>query len=193
MNLFKWLYGRILPDFREYNKIPRYRRNIIITEKIDGSNAQIFITPEGKIYAGSRTRWLTPGKSTDNYGFAAWVEEHKEELLTLGVGRHFGEWYGKGINRNYGLKDRRFVMFRHPEVNPLPANIAVVPTLYSGVISDEAINKTLDDLKLNGSRLVPGFMRPEGVVIYHVAAGKQFKITLEGDEAPKGKNETKER
>ena len=72
----------------------RLSRECVISEKIDGINAQILITESGGIFAGSRTRWITP--EDDNFGFAAWVEENKEELIKLGVGRHFGEFYGRG-------------------------------------------------------------------------------------------------
>jgi hypothetical protein len=32
---------------------------------------------------------------------------------------------------------------------------------------------------------MPGFMDPEGIVVYHVAANQMFKVTLKGDDAPK--------
>ncbi len=32
-----------------------------------------------------------------------------------------------------------------------------------------------------GSVVSPGFMRPEGIVIFHVASGQIFKATLDGD------------
>lgn len=50
----------------------------------------------------SRTRWITP--EDDNYGFAKWANENKEELLKLGIGQHFGEWWGSGIQRGYNLQ-----------------------------------------------------------------------------------------
>jgi len=96
-------------DFVAFPKIARLSRECVISEKIDGTSAQILITDDGQIKAGSRSRWLTP--ENDNFGFAAWVADNKEELLTLGVGRHFGEWWGEGIQRNYGLKERRFSLF----------------------------------------------------------------------------------
>jgi hypothetical protein len=43
-------------SFAEFPKMARLSRECIITEKIDGTNAQILITEEGEIYAGSRTR-----------------------------------------------------------------------------------------------------------------------------------------
>jgi hypothetical protein len=58
-------------EFQEFPKIARLSREIIITEKIDGTNAQILITEEGDFLIGSRTRWITP--QDDNYGFAKWA------------------------------------------------------------------------------------------------------------------------
>ena len=60
-----------LPDFKPFPKMARLSREIIITEKLDGTNAQVFITEDGDLFAGSRTRWITP--QDDNYGFARWV------------------------------------------------------------------------------------------------------------------------
>jgi hypothetical protein len=98
-----------LDTFVPFNKMPRLNRSCIVTEKIDGSNGCVVVLPDGTVKAGSRTRWVTPAQ--DNYGFAAWVLEHEAELRGLGVGRHFGEWWGRGINRGYGLEDRRFSLF----------------------------------------------------------------------------------
>jgi hypothetical protein len=99
------------PDFKGFGKIARLSRNMIITEKLDGTNAQVYIDQWGEIRAGSRNRWIKVGD--DNYGFAAWVEANKEELRKLGPGRHFGEWWGNGIQRGYGLPkgDKRFSLF----------------------------------------------------------------------------------
>lgn len=43
-------------------------------------------------------------------------------------------------------------------------------------------------LKRNGSFAVPGYMKPEGIVIYHKASDICFKATCEKDEEYKGKN-----
>ena len=82
-------------EFIEFPKLARLSREIIVTEKIDGTNAQVHITEDGKITAGSRTRWITP--EADNFGFAAWGQENRGHLLELGPGSHFGEWWGAGI------------------------------------------------------------------------------------------------
>jgi hypothetical protein len=85
-------------DFIAFPKIPRFNREWIITEKIDGTNAVVFVSDEGIVKAGSRSRWITP--ESDNYGFAKWVHENEDELRTgLGPGFHYGEWWGKGIQK----------------------------------------------------------------------------------------------
>lgn len=203
----------------------RLSRRVIITEKIDGTNAQICITkhkPNEQIdsdgcidawidgddlffmYAGSRTRWITP--SNDNFGFAQWASENKRELRQLGVGQHFGEWWGRGIQRNYGLQDRRFSMFntirwcKHNEEpqqiakadsrvikyqDVLPACCDLVPVLYDGVFDTAFINGALTLLGSNGSYAAPGFMNPEGIVVFHEAGNVGFKKTLDNDDSPK--------
>ena len=81
-------------EFPEFPKIARLSRDVVIAEKLDGTNASIYIGVNGEFFVGSRTRWIT---------------------------------------------------------------IAA-----------------------------PGFMKPEGVVIYHKAANLLMKKTLEKDEQPKG-------
>jgi len=180
-----------MEEFKKFSKIPRLSRDCIITEKIDGTNAQIMVTEDGQVLAGCRTRWITPGKNTDNFGFAAWVETNKEELKQLGVGRHYGEWCGQGIQRNYGLKEKWFVLFNEPKHGERPACIGLVPVLYTGPFCTVTIQNVLNKLVDNGSSLVPGFINPEGVIIYHAASGQRFKKTIANDTEYKGvKNET---
>lgn len=175
-----------MPEFIEFAKMPRLSREIIITEKIDGTNAQICITEEGELFAGSRTRWITP--EDDNFGFAAWCEANKAELLMLGVGRHFGEWWGQGIQRKYGMSEKRFSLFNvirwgDPELRPKCCH--VVPVLFRGMFSGTDIEQTLCTLRAVGSAAAPGFMKPEGIVVFHTAANMGFKKTIEKDEQPK--------
>ena len=168
--------------FTGFPKIARLSREIVITEKIDGTNAQVFISESGEVLAGSRTRWITP--EADNYGFAAWVKEHEEELRTLGPGSHFGEWWGKGIQRNYGLQERRFSLFNQD--TPLPACCHRVPVLYRGPFSMEAVDEQIAFLKGRGSLAAPGFMNAEGVIVFHTAGNVCFKKTILKDEERKG-------
>ena len=193
--------------FVPFPKMARLRRDILVTEKIDGTNAQIVIVPRGTyadgnlfgkpvadcgaswIYAGSRNRWVT--QEDDNFGFAGWVQDNKEELVKLGQGRHFGEWWGRGIQRGYGIQHRRFSLFNvsrwsHPNsIKSFPECCDIVPLLYSGPFSTEATDSALRYLEVAGSRAAPGFMNPEGIVVWHTAANVGFKQTLKDDGMPK--------
>ena len=135
-----------MSEFTPFPKISRLNREIVITEKLDGTNAAINI----ELYLGtyivtaqSRNRIITPG--SDNYGFARWVKQHEAALVALlGEGLHFGEWWGLGIGRNYDLSERRFSLFNTakwgtPEVEAQFAaaranGLAIysVPVLYTG-------------------------------------------------------------
>ncbi len=44
----------------------------------------------------------------------------------------------------------------------------------------------LEGLKTRGSVAEPGYMNPEGIIIFHVAGGVGFKRTIHRDEEPKG-------
>lgn len=174
-------------DFVEFPKIARWSREVIITEKIDGTNACIFIGEDGEFLTGSRTRWITP--EDDNFGFARWAQEHKTELMTLGPGQHFGEWWGSGVQRGYGLQkgEKRFSLFNTTRWSESrPACCHVVPVLYQGMMNEPGqVEHCLDNLRRNGSAAAPGFMDPEGVVLFHTAANFAFKKTIRKDEMPK--------
>lgn len=204
-------------EFQTFPKIARLNRDIVITEKLDGTNAAVVIREidgdlelghlitrlevDGRHYevrAQSRTRLITPEQ--DNYGFAGWVQRNAVSLVNLlGAGTHFGEWWGAGIQRKYGLTggDKRFSLFNTERYGAASGRIidthfadgtslGVVPVLYRGPYDDYAIEKDLDRLRDLGSHAAPGFMSPEGIVVYHTAARQMFKVTLENDAAPKG-------
>lgn len=196
--------------FRPFPSIPRWSRDISITEKINGTNAKVSIVeteaknslmaryilatfPNGKtktlhVLAGSKERWLVPGSEvTDNYGFAAWVKKNAEELLQLGPGHHAGEWWGQGIYSGYGLKEQRFSLFNLKRWgnHEQPSCCHVVPELYHGPNEPGVVERVLRELAEQGSRAAPGFMHPEGVVIFHTASGHMYKKTIKDDESPK--------
>jgi hypothetical protein len=206
-----------MSEFQAFPKIPRLRRDVVITEKIDGTNACIVIhkivepepVPDGSValvntgeamftvQAQSRNRLINP--YDDNAGFARFVYDNAEPLASrLGDGYHYGEWYGQKIARNYGLKEKRFALFNTKRWGFLPCNTVTdtewtelpqvfrVPILSSGVLSDELIDHALTYLRQHGSMAVPGFQRPEGIVVFHTASGQLYKVLLEGDELPKG-------
>lgn len=193
-------------EFKEFPKMARLSREIIITEKIDGTNASVFIQnaaleenindpdivsiSNGDIKytmrVGSRSKWIIP--QDDNFGFANWCKANADELFKLGEGHHFGEWWGQGIQRKYGLKEKRFSLFnvsrwQDPDIRPSCCH--VVPVLYQGRFDTNMCDAILFNLKENGSRAAPGFMRPEGIVIYHTAGNVGFKKTILNDDIPK--------
>jgi hypothetical protein len=174
-------------EFESFEKIARLSRDCVITEKIDGTNGCIAIGDNGEFFVGSRSRWITP--EDDNYGFARWAEANKDELLKLGPGRHWGEWWGAGIQRRYGLLEKRFSLFnvhRWADAAVRPACCHVVPVLYSGPFTTYYATEALRSLETAGSVAAPGFMDPEGIVIFHsAAAGHLFKKTIKGDEEGK--------
>ena len=199
-------------EFHAFPKIPRFNRPFTVTEKIDGTNGVISIdvgyvgidvpdvnalsvyTDEGTftLRAGSRKRWINPNQ--DNHGFAQWAWDNAKELaLGLGEGTHYGEWWGSGINRGYGLRkgEKHFSLFNVNRWNPdnIPYCVSVVPVLFQGVTSadiNSAISGTLGGLRSFGSFAAPGFMNPEGIVVYHKAGNHMYKATIDGDDLPKG-------
>lgn len=217
-------------EFQKFPSISRYHREIVITEKIDGTNAAIgiveasplILTGDGErreggvvvnleaanngwrpfiVYAQSRKRLITP--EDDNFGFARWVYKNAHNLVAvLGEGLHFGEWYGSGIQRGYGLKngEKYFALFnvsRWTDEDDDPVeNLSMVPNLTTVPVlgrtyslgNREKINGLLVSLREFGSAATGAadYMNPEGIVIYHSHSNVLFKITLEGDD--KGKN-----
>lgn len=188
-------------EFKSFDEIKRWSKpRIVITQKIHGSNAQILIYQDEagalQLKSGSRERWLFPGKTTDNYGFAAFVESHKQEFIDkLGLGRHYGEWAGPGVNSGEGLTVKTFVLFNHgrPYPNGLPPSTVLVPVLYDSnselepelssrpdISADTIVNWVMTKLQLVGSSLAPGFMRPEGIVIE--LNGKRYKKVFKPEE-----------
>jgi hypothetical protein len=181
-------------EFESFPSIRRLSRECVVTEKLDGCNVQVVFPEDGSAtLVGSRNRWITPGKTTDQFGFAQWVKDHEEELRTgLGLGKHFGEWWGAGIQRKYGLKEKRFSLFNvrrwgndkeilDPLATPRPACCHAVPVLWVGQFDTVQIDLVLENLKQLGSVAAPGFMQPEGIVVFHTAASVLFKKTLDGD------------
>lgn len=198
-------------EFVKFPKMARLSRDMLITEKIDGTNGCIYVGEDDEFLVGSRTRWITPEQ--DNHGFAKWAYEHKEELIYgLGTGRHFGEWWGSGIQRGYGLPkgEKRFSLFNvqrwceHDDEpqriitgdprqekwqERLPECVGLVPILYRGPFSTTIAECVLNDLEREGSSASPGFLFPEGVVVFHTAGNVGFKKTLVDDDAGKWKQD----
>jgi len=171
-----------LTEFQTFPKMSRYSREVVVSEKIDGTNAQILITDDGQFLTGSRNRWITP--ESDNAGFSRWAHENKDELMKLGPGRHFGEWWGSGIGRGYGLTkgEKRFSLFNATRwATERPSCCLVVPTLWTGMFDEIDTDRIMNKLIATGSIAAPGFAKPEGIIVYHTAAGIGFKKTFHFD------------
>lgn len=210
-----------MTEFVAYPKTPRLFREVVITEKIDGTNGAVIIekvtaddlaenvvilnygSPEPtyfRVSAQSRKRLVTP--DDDNYGFARWVDDNAGSLaLTLGEGRHFGEWWGSGIQRGYGLTkgEKRFSLFNVKRWHDSPygqstildsgvPGLGVVPVLDSGTFDTESVENVLAELRRGGSFAAPGYMNPEGVVVFHSASRQVYKALLENDGKAKGQS-----
>lgn len=173
-----------LHTFQPFPKISRLSRDMVVTEKLDGTNAQVIVLENGQVMAGKRTALITP--QSDNFGFAAWVKAHEDELRQLGPGRHFGEWWGHGIQRGYGLNERRFSLFNvNRWEKDRPACCHVVPVLTRHTFNTSLVDHLLEMMRTYGSKAAPGFMKPEGLVVYHQHANTTFKKTLEDDSTGK--------
>lgn len=209
-------------EFKEFPKIPRLNRQMVITEKLDGCNAALQIhrldsidrisNEDGSLYTligddqmngrvtadekfvifpQFRNRFVN--LEYDNHGFARWVSQRVDDLAeTLGEGVHYGEFWGSGIKRGYGLTkgEKRFSLFNtsrwNEENTSSVPDLYVVPVLYEGDFDTYVVNECVDNLRNYGSVAAPGFMKAEGVIAFHTAANSMFKVTCEKDEQPKG-------
>lgn len=206
-------------EFEGFGKMARLNKDAVYTEKINGTNAAVVIErfdPDNTdlthqvdtvsidgvlftVWAQSRNRFITPGN--DNFGFALWVHIYAVELVKLlGEGRHFGEWWGSGIQGGYGLpqSEKRFSLFNvkrwehtltHLEGHENIPQLYLVPVLMKTLFSTETAAQCVEILRSVGSFASPGFMKPEGVVVFHTASGTLFKTFLENDDIPKSLQE----
>jgi len=167
-------------EFKAWPKIPRLcNERYTFTEKIDGTNAAIIIGSDGSIGCQSRSRIITLDE--DNFGFARWVQTNREELMGLGIGHHYGEWWGAGINRGYDVSDKRFSLFNvgRWDRDNIPTCCNVVPTIAANTEEVGTVYDALYQLAAGGSLAAPGYMRPEGIIIYSHAAKSYHKILLD--------------
>ncbi len=173
--------------FEKFPSIKRLKRSCVITEKLDGTNAQIVFDEYGDILCGSRKRVITP--DDDNYGFARWAYDRAESLFDLlGEGRHYGEWWGQGIQRRYGMDKKAFSLFNsgrwHPKEFDSIEQLNVVPVLYAGEFTTEIVDKVMSDLK-GKSVAAPEYDKPEGIIVFHSQIKQMFKVTFEHDDTGK--------
>lgn len=148
--------------FTEFPKLARLSRDMVVTEKIDGTNAQVyisntadFLTEEERsrytrhialvngcfVYAGSRNRWIT----------------------LAGRGLALADWRCEQVPCCH-----------------------VVPVLLRHTFDTSRVDMLLEHLQVVGSYAAPSFMKPEGVVVFHAKSGQMFKKTLDKNDGHKG-------
>jgi len=200
-------------EFQKFSSIPRLsKEKMRITEKLDGSNGAIRIRPFDplvdasaalsvvavddngmyNVWVQSRNRFIAPGKSTDNAGFAGWVSDNLNELVSiLGPGDHYGEWWGSGIQRGYGVP-KRFSLFNaerwlgelHPTDDMFDLGLYIVPLLFTGPYDGAKIQELKQDLIDNGSKASPGY-KAEGLIVELREIGARYKVLTENDDIHK--------
>lgn len=169
-------------EFKAWPKIARVenRKPPVFTEKIDGTNACIAIADDGKTFhVQSRNRIITP--DSDNFGFARWVYDNIEELLKIGPGYHFGEWWGSGVGRTYDMDKKVFSVFnthRWLQYNPVPDLVDVVPVLPVRT-EVEAIRYLQENGSIAVRKYGKEYNRPEGAIMFDVDTQTCFKIIMD--------------
>lgn len=174
-------------EFKEFNKIENLKRCVVtVTEKLHGSNCSLFIFKDEngvlQLKPGKRTSFVTV--ENDNFGFARFVEERKQQLIEcLGEGIWYGEWVGPGINSTYNLQEKRLALFATWKQGcPLPDRCDFVPVLWKGTLDTLNIPQIMKDLKENGSKYSPGFLSPEGIVVSVDRTELRFKYVFDPEE-----------
>lgn len=169
-------------EFKGFPKVYRFlEQPITITEKIDGTNALVFVSEDGVVRAGSKNRWLT--LEDDNAGFAKFVASNSDELLKLGPGYHYGEWWGKKIARGYNMDTKVFSLFNVSRWTPenCPSCCDVVPVLYEGTFTTAANDGYAINI-IGPSRAAQKYDKAadmEGVMVYFHNTGCYMKVLPE--------------
>lgn len=118
--------------------------------KLHGTNAGVRVTSSGQVVALSRSSVVTT--TSDNAGFAKWVEERADQFVKLAVRGDiviYGEWCGPGIQKNVA-------------VNKIPTKtFAIFAVRFEGILKDwEGLEVEPDSLKLfcvDGAHVLPWF------------------------------------
>lgn len=151
-------------DFEKYSEIEGLYRNrdailqcdeVIITEKIDGTNMRIALIDE-KFRIGGRNMEFPFENPQGDMGFVAWCQEHtvEQRLRSLGLDNIivYGEFCGEKINVPIYGKGRNFLIFdiklegKYVDWDQTvelakKLGFSVVPILYRGKPSLEIFNQ----------------------------------------------------
>lgn len=171
---------------------------VIVTEKIDGTNACLFFYPNGEMFVQSRNRIITPDQ--DNAGFAKWAYRNQKDLFYIfGPGRHYGEWWGHKIGRTYDMTYNVFSVFNNGRFYKTEANsndsmstrahemglgeeISAVPHIFTGMYGspemDGAIDAFSGGMSLAALEYGIEYPNPEGVCFYFREFDKVAKLVF---------------
>lgn len=157
-------------EFKPWAKTSRLESPCVMSEKLNGANGAFMAAKtepteeypfEWAVGAQSRTRLAEI--NSDQTGIAQWVLRNYESLIhDLGEGYHYGEFV-----KGNGLKEPHFFLFntgRWQHVDFQTPTLRVVPILYEGEYSQQALDDCILDLETNGSKVLA--TPPEGVVVY---------------------------
>ena len=203
----------VMSNYASFPSIERLE-NIycVISEKVDGTNGLIEINevfPVGEpkeiqIRFGSRNRYIT--FNNDNADFANFFRHYEarfkdvaadiilKELEVSGETltecqeqyplRIYGEWFGSGIQRGYGLKDKFFMPFSTFYAEKLieyqVPNIVKPNIMYTGKFNKLTADMCMNTLAIHGSGIIKDYKRPEGIVIHFPKYNFRLKQTFEG-------------
>jgi RNA ligase (TIGR02306 family) len=99
-----------LENYQKYRSVIEHGQEVVITEKIDGTNAR-FTWYDGEMYAGSRNYWLKPDSvnvwnsmRTTSPEIVHFCARHPNHVL-------YGEIYGPVQTLKYGLDKPMFAAF----------------------------------------------------------------------------------
>jgi hypothetical protein len=165
----------VSPEMK-YKLLPEFRSLVNFWNSMEPSPTDLFGLVETEIIS------LEPTTPRCKVRYDIEVEDN-HNFIANGVLVH-----NSGIQRGYNLPkgEKRFSLINVSVWNEenLPACCSVVPILYTGMFDTAMIKQVMNNLKVNGSVASPGFMNPEGVMVYITSASQYFKAPF--DENHKG-------
>jgi len=200
----------------EFKRYPRIKRslglgNMLITEKIDGTNAMFVIEDKKLTLLGTHRRQLLmigDPKLIEHYqhipdleyreslmaeeprrahfGFVGWCEDHKEELESIGDGVYYGEWVTpevKGCQR-YPYEGPPKLFLFCPQRWPEQRPQPACLDLVPTLYRgpfNEEMIQTVIDELDGDSVAFPGSDNPEGIIIELLQLKKLCKWTFGGN------------
>ena len=160
----------VSPEMK-YKLLPEFQSLVNFWDSMEPSSVSLFGLVETEITS------LEPTTPRNKVRYDIEVEDN-HNFIANGILVH-----NSGIQRGYNLPkgEKRFSIFNVSIWNEenLPDCCYMVPTLYTGEFDTGAVAVAGNLLSNNGSLASPGFMNPEGVMIFHSAANHYFKAPFD--------------